>query len=113
MQAANTVAIVAIVALAALKTSRETSYVVAVLGSQLASPILWDHYGLILLLPVAWLLERRRWWALLVPLSEAWVLVPVIPTFAYAIAFYATLLAVIAVGWAREPQPVLPQPVPA
>ena len=34
------------------------SYLVAVVASQLLSPILWDHYAMLLLLPVAWLLDR-------------------------------------------------------
>ena len=34
-------------------------YLVAVVASQLLSPILWDHYAMLLLLPVAYLLRRR------------------------------------------------------
>ena len=37
----------------------EASYLVAVVASQLLSPVLWDHYALLLLLPVAWLLAAR------------------------------------------------------
>ena len=37
----------------------EASYLAAVIVSQLISPILWDHYAMLLLLPVAYLLGRR------------------------------------------------------
>ena len=46
------------------------SYLVAVVASSSLSPILWDHYAMLLLLPVAWLLERRQWWAAAVPLVD-------------------------------------------
>ena len=43
---------------AALRLGAVPSYLVAVIASQLLSPILWDHYALLLLLPVAWLMDR-------------------------------------------------------
>ena len=54
-----------IFAVAALRLPAAPSYLVAVIASQLLSPILWDHYAMLLLLPVAWLLDRGRWWAAL------------------------------------------------
>ena len=48
---------------AALRLGAVPSYLVAVIASQLLSPILWDHYALLLLLPVAWLMDRGHWWA--------------------------------------------------
>jgi Glycosyltransferase family 87 len=39
-----------------------------VVASQLLTPLLWDHYAVILLLPTAWLLERGRSWAVAIPL---------------------------------------------
>jgi hypothetical protein len=97
VQVANTLAVLGLVALAALRCRRETGYVVAVVASQLASPIVWDHYALLLLIPVAWLLERRQWWAVAVPIAHAWVLFPFMPFLAYPIAMYAMLLAPFAV----------------
>ncbi len=47
------------------------SYLVAVVASQLLSPILWDHYAMLLLLPVAWLLERGWTWTVLIPLATS------------------------------------------
>ena len=60
--------VVAAVILAALRARADASLLVAIVASQLLSPVLWDHYAMLLLLPVAWLLERRQWWAVLIPL---------------------------------------------
>jgi hypothetical protein len=105
-------ALVAVAVLAsALLLRSDASYLVAVVASQLLSPILWDHYAMLLLLPVAWLLQRRQWWAALIPLStSAVVLVVGVPAAIYPIAFWAALLGVLAVGWrerrrAGEPDP--------
>ncbi len=40
-----------------------TGFVVGVVASQLLSPLLWDHYAMLLLLPTALLLQRGQWWA--------------------------------------------------
>ena len=85
--------VVALVVAAALRLRPVPSYLVAVVASQLLSPILWDHYALLLLLPVAWLLDRGRWWAALIPLASSVVLVGVIPPVVYPLAFGATLAA--------------------
>jgi hypothetical protein len=45
-----------------------TSYVTTVIGSQLVSPLLWEHYAMLLLIPVALVLERGHWWAIALPL---------------------------------------------
>ncbi len=94
----STAFVLCVVAVAALRATGEASYLVAVVASQLISPILWDHYAFLLLLPVAWLLNRGHWWALLVPLSQAWVLVAITPPIAYLAAFYAMLLAPLLLG---------------
>lgn len=78
--------------------SAEASYLVAVITSQLVSPILWDHYAMLLLLPVAYLLSAGRWWALAIPLVTAWPLVDVTPPIAYPIVFWLTLVAVAVAG---------------
>jgi alpha-1,2-mannosyltransferase len=83
----------AVVVAAARWSTAEASYLVAVVASQLASPILWDHYAMLLLLPVAWLLERRHWWAALVPLATSLLLLSVTPAFAYPVAFFVCLIA--------------------
>lgn len=113
IQSANIVVLLAVVVVVASRTSRDAGYLATIVASQVISPIVWDHYALVLLLPVAWLLERRQWWAVLVPLSQAWVLLPFVPTIAYPIAFYVTLFGVIAVGWVHQPRPALTQPLAA
>jgi hypothetical protein len=102
VQLVNTAAVIGLVALAAWKATREAGYLVAVVGSQVISPIVWDHYALVLLLPVAFLLERRQWWALAVPVVTAWVLLPVISTTLYPLLFYGMLFGTLAVGWRRD-----------
>jgi alpha-1,2-mannosyltransferase len=83
--------------------SAEASYLVAVIVSQLISPILWDHYALLLLLPTAYLLQRGAWWALAIPLVTAWPLVGVTPPAIYPVAFAVALVAVMWVGRRTEP----------
>ncbi len=84
--------------MAARRAASEASYLVAVVASQLLSPILWDHYAMLLLLPVAYLLSAGRWWALIIPLVTTWPLVSLTPALAYPVVFWVTLLAVLAVG---------------
>ena len=98
VQLVSSLAAVGIVVFAALRTPAIASYAATVTASQLLSPVLWDHYAMLLLLPVAYLLERRHWWAVLVPLSAAVFLVGVTPVAAYPIAFWVTLIAVVLVG---------------
>jgi alpha-1,2-mannosyltransferase len=79
-------------------TPPAVSYLVAVVVSQAASPILWDHYALVLLLPVAWLLERGRWWAAAIPLATSVVLVGLIPGAVYPLAYWVTIVALLVEG---------------
>lgn len=79
---------------ATLRASAVASYLAVVVMSQLISPILWDHYALMLLLPVAWLLARGHRWAILVPLATSVPLVGSIPPFTYAACYWVTLVAV-------------------
>ena len=105
VQAVNVVG-VAIVFLASIRWStEEASYLVAVIASQLVSPILWDHYAMLLLLPVAYLLSAGRWWALVIPLVTAWPLVGITPPAAYPIVFWIALVGTFLVGLqARDPR---------
>ncbi len=98
IQLASTVGVV-VAFLAAIRWSTaEASYLVAVIASQLISPILWDHYAMLLLLPVAYLLSAGRWWALAIPLVTAWPLVDVTPPAVYPIVFWVTLVLTFGVG---------------
>jgi alpha-1,2-mannosyltransferase len=102
LQLLSTVAaLVALVAAVRLATY-EASYMVAVVASQLVSPILWDHYAVLLLLPVAYLLAAGRWWAAVIPLVTAWPLVGVTPPWVYPVVFWATLIITFLVGRAAK-----------
>ncbi len=79
------------VVVAGLRLRPDRGYLVAVVASQLVSPILWDHYALLLLLPVAWAIDRGWWWAAAVPLALSLPLVGLTPDVAYPITFVACL----------------------
>jgi Glycosyltransferase family 87 len=98
----NVALVVLVTTFAVLGASPVGAYLAVVIASQFVSPVLWDHYALILLLPVAWLLDRGRWLAALIPLATATPLVGITPTIAYPIAFWITLLAVTWEGVSRR-----------
>jgi alpha-1,2-mannosyltransferase len=98
IQWVSTAAVLVIFVGAALRLDPAPSYMVAVIASQLISPVLWDHYGIVLLLPVAWLLDRGHWWAMVFILVTPVALVGVVPDWIYPTAFWACLLAVVAIG---------------
>jgi hypothetical protein len=98
IQIANWALVAVVVLWATLRCAPVASYLAVVVASQLISPILWDHYALMLLLPVAWLLSRGRRWAALVPLATSTPLVAVIPPITYAVAYWVTLVAVVREG---------------
>ena len=77
---------------ASLRAAAVPSYLVTVVASQLLSPILWDHYAMLLLLPAAWLIDRGAWWAVAIPLTTSVVLVGVVPEWVYTVAFWGTLV---------------------
>lgn len=74
------------------------SYLVVVIASQLLSPILWDHYAMLLLLPVAWMLDRGAWWAIAIVVASSVVLVDAIPAWVYPLEYWTCLLGVLAIG---------------
>ena len=115
LQLAAIVAAVGVLFAAVRWCTAEASYLAAVIVSQLISPILWDHYAMLLLLPVAYLLQHRQWWAIAIPLLTAWPLVEVTPSELYPALFAVTLVAVLWVGRRSEAAtPELhPAPTPA
>ena len=58
----------------------DVTFAVAVGASLLASPVLWDHYLLLLAIPAALLAERGRPWGLALPLLAwlPWQLYPIV-----------------------------------
>jgi hypothetical protein len=107
-------AAIAVVVIAALWATGEASYLVAVTASQLLSPILWDHYAVLLLLPVAYLCASGRWWALAIPVATAAPLIGFGPPAIYPFAFGLALVATLVVGIrAQRAEPDAPQTVGA
>lgn len=109
IQLASTVLVLGSVVAAARWATAEASYLVAVIASQLLSPILWDHYAMLLLAPVAYLCASGRWWALLIPLVTATPLVAITPPIAYPLCFAVALGATLGAGIkarGRTPAPV-------
>ena len=88
-----------LVVVAARWMPKVPGYLLVVTISQILSPIVWTHYALALLLPVAWLLERRQWWILVVPLSHLWLLIAVVPEQVYTAPYYIVIAALLVVGW--------------
>ncbi len=103
IQIANWALVAVIVLVAMFRCSPVASYLAVVVATQLVSPVLWDHYALILLIPVAWLLSRGHRWTVFIPLATSIIFVGAIPPIAYPLAYWVTLLAVVREGWARSP----------
>ncbi len=112
LQLASIVAALGALLVAVRWCTAEASYLAAVVVSQLISPILWDHYAMLLLLPVAYLLQHRQWWALAIPLLTAWPLIDVTPAWLYPVLFAVTLLAVLWIG-RRPTEATAPAPAAA
>ena len=66
-----------------LRRDRELGFVVTASASLLLSPLLWDHYASMLVLPAAFLAARGRTWGLTLPLLT-WLPGPVLPFVALA-----------------------------
>ena len=105
LQLVVTIAVIVIVVWTALRSPAEIGFLTAATASQLLSPVLWDHYAVLLLLPVAWLLERRRWWAALIPWRRPRpvVLLGIVPAAIYPVLFGVGLIAPPLVA-ARNPE---------
>lgn len=98
LQAASTALALLVVIVAALRASPVAGYQAAIVASQLISPVLWDHYAVLLLVPVAWLVSIGWRWAALVPLLTPVALVTIVPAVVYPVAFWVTLVAVVLAG---------------
>jgi hypothetical protein len=98
IQEVSSVAVVVVVVVAALRASAAASLLATVIASQLLSPVLWDHYAMLLLLPVAFLLDRRQWWSVAIPMATSIFIIGIAPPIAYPIEFWVALVAVVFVG---------------
>ena len=99
IQIANWVLVGGILIVATLRCTPVSSYMAVVIATQLVSPILWDHYALVLLLPVAWLVARGHRWTVIIPLATSIIFVGAIPPIAYPLAYWVTLIVVVREGW--------------
>ena len=81
--------------LLSLRRDRELGFIVTATGSLLLSPLLWDHYLAMLVLPAAFLAQRGRAWGVLLPLA-AWLPPVALP--------FVVVAAVILPFLARDPQ---------
>lgn len=99
LQLLSTGIAVAVVGWGWLAAEHEASLMATVVATQLLSPLLWDHYAAVLLVPVAFLLERRKWWAALVPLA-CWLPAP-----AYPVLFWLCLVAPLIIAVRSGPIP--------
>jgi alpha-1,2-mannosyltransferase len=95
LELANVAIVLVLVVWSAMRASASVSFLTAATASQLLSPVLWDHYAMLLLLPTAWLLERRQWWAVAIPVAPSLVLVG-LPDVVYPVAFWVALVAPLA-----------------
>ena len=93
----NAAAVALVTLLTVWRGTPAAGYLAVVIATQFISPVLWSHYGLLLLLPVAWLIDRGWLWAAVIPLVTSTVLTQVTPAIAYPLSFWVTLLAV---AWA-------------
>ncbi len=91
VQYAAMAATAAVTLFAWLRRDAATGFVVGVVASQLLSPLLWDHYAMLLLIPVALLLERRQWWAVAI-LPALWIPVELLYPLAFGVGLVAPVL---------------------
>ena len=100
VQLLTTLGVLVLVIWGARALQPDAGFLLTVVASQLVSPILWDHYAMLLLVPVAWLLARRQWWAVAIPLATPTPLLLGIsvPEWVYPLAFLVTLVAIVLLG---------------
>jgi hypothetical protein len=92
IQWAGVAATLIAVVIAARRLSLSAGFVVAVVATQLVSPLLWDHYAVVLLLPTAWLVANRARWAVVIPLATSLPLLWIVPAAIYPIVFWVALV---------------------
>ena len=106
--------VVVVIVVAAIRfASDEVSFLTTVVASQLLYPVLWDHYAVVLLIPVAWLLDRGQWWALAIPLLTSLPLVGFTPPGIYLLVLGAGLVGPLVVDLAARRRLAGASPGPA
>ena len=92
IQWSGVVVVLVLLVVGARRLVLAAGFVVAVTATQLVSPLLWDHYAVILLLPTAWLLANGARWAFAIPLATSLPLLWIVPAAIYPIVFWAALV---------------------
>ena len=87
VQLVITAAVALTILVAILRSSAEVSLLTTAVGSQILSPLVWDHYAIILILPTAWLLDRGHWWGAGLMLVTALPIVLFLPAAIYPLLF--------------------------
>jgi alpha-1,2-mannosyltransferase len=105
VQLAAMVATVVAVLAAIRWATPQASLIVAIVASQLLSPLLWDHYAVVLLVPTAWLLARGQAWAIAIPLATWFPLVSLTPAAVYPFLFGVGIVAPLVLGVREASQP--------
>ena len=108
IQLATTIGVVTWVIVAARRAPADVGYLSAVIGSQLISPVLWDHYIMLTLIPLAWLLARRQWWAMLAPILVSLPIFTLVPPIVYVAILVGALVAPWIVHARVGPAPDVP-----
>jgi hypothetical protein len=93
-------------------TTAEASLLTTIVASQLVSPLLWDHYAIVLLLPTAFLLNRGHTWAVVIPLITSLPLIGLTPPAAYPLLFVLSLIAPAIVEWRGSTTPTSSSRIP-
>ncbi|MEO5966073.1 MAG: glycosyltransferase family 87 protein [Candidatus Limnocylindrales bacterium] len=97
----HTVLVLALVVVSARRSTADASILVAAVASQVLAPVMWDHYALVLFLPMAWLAARGHAWAFGIGLVLNAMFVLWVPPIAYIALLDGTMIAVATVGWRR------------
>jgi len=112
-QSATIVVVAAVVLIAILKASPEVSYLTTVVASQVLSPVVWDHYAIVLILPTAWLLERGQGWGLGLMLVTSLPVILFLPRAIYPFLFGIGLVAPLLVDAASRRRTAHSTPIAA
>ena len=108
---AHTLAVAALVVAMARRGSAEASLIVTAVASQVIAPVLWDHYTVVLFLPMAWLIARRQWWILVPALALNATFVAWIPPWFWVASLDAAMVGVALVDWRARARGPLGAPV--
>ncbi len=98
IQAVTVIATVLVVLAAIRWSTAEQSLICAIVASQLVSPLLWDHYAIVLLIPAAYLLARGHAWGVAIPLVTVFPVALFLPPLVYPVVFAVGLVAPLVVG---------------